>query len=199
MLVVRELSLGPLRFSELARSVGDAPTDVLTKRLRDLEADGIVSRRELPPPAAATVYELTELGRGLERPMMELARWGVDLMTVEEFTDISPTSLPNALRVILRPPRDFELALALRSDGQGYLLRFAGGWIAASRGPAAADLTLSGEPIDVVAALVVGAEAEERIEIEGDRGALRALRAMVEVSDRIRAEAVGFYASSVPS
>ena len=50
LLIVRELLLGPLRFSELARAVGGAPTDVLTKRLRDLERDGIVQRRELPLP-----------------------------------------------------------------------------------------------------------------------------------------------------
>ena len=78
LLIVRELMLGPLRFSELARAVGGAPTDVLTKRLRDLEADGIVRRRELDPPASATAYELTELGRGLERPLLELGRWGLN-------------------------------------------------------------------------------------------------------------------------
>lgn len=190
MLIVRELSLGSLRFSELARCVGGAPTDVLTKRLRDFEEDGIVARRELGPPAAATVYELTEFGRGLERPMLELGRWGIDLMTVDEFTDLSPTSLPNAVRVILRPPADFELTLALRSGGHTSLLRFADGWIGASRESAAADLTLTGEPIDVVATLVFGGEAEERIEIEGDREALEALREMVDIPDRIRAEAL---------
>lgn len=197
MLIVRELSLGPLRFSELARSVGGAPTDVLTKRLRDLEVDGIVSRRELDPPLAATVYELTEFGRGLERPMLELGRWGIDLMSVEEFTDISPTSLPNALRVILRPPPGFELTLALRSGGHAYLLCFTDGWIAASRESGTADLTLAGEPIDVVAAIVVGGEAEELVEIEGDRGALEVLRAMVEIPDRIRAEAVAAVAGGI--
>src|SRR5680860_1057631 len=75
LLIVRELALGPLRFSDLAREVGGAPSDVLTRRLRDLEADGIVARRELDPPASAVAYELTALGRELERPMLELARW----------------------------------------------------------------------------------------------------------------------------
>src|SRR3954454_22858065 len=79
LLIVRELSLGPLRFSDLARSVGGAPTDVLTKRLRDLEQHGIGRRRDLDPPASATVYELTEVGHGLERPMVELGRWGMGL------------------------------------------------------------------------------------------------------------------------
>ncbi|HEU4944610.1 MAG TPA: helix-turn-helix domain-containing protein, partial [Solirubrobacterales bacterium] len=78
LLIVRELSLGPLRFSELVRAVGGAPTDVLTKRLRQLEQDGIVRRAELDPPAAATAYELTPVGRELEGPLLELGRWGLN-------------------------------------------------------------------------------------------------------------------------
>src|SRR5450432_3941160 len=104
LLIVRELSLGPLRFSDLARDVGGAPTDVLTKRLRDLEGDGIVTRHELAPPAATVVYELTELGRGLERPMIELSRWGMELQSAADIVGLAPSSLPKALRVILRPP-----------------------------------------------------------------------------------------------
>ncbi len=81
--------LGPLRFSDLgrARSAG-RPTDVLTKRLRDLEQHGIVARRELEPPASAIVYELTELGRGLERPMIELGRWGMSLQRLDDVIDL---------------------------------------------------------------------------------------------------------------
>src|SRR6478672_6817187 len=116
LLIVRELSLGPLRFSELARSVGGAPTDVLTKRLRDLERDGVVSRRELELPVAATVYGLTELGRGLERPMIELARWGMELQKAEDVVGLAPSSLPNALRTILRPPPEVSFDLGLRSN-----------------------------------------------------------------------------------
>jgi len=194
MLIVRELSLGSLRFSELARAVGGAPTDVLTKRLRDLEQHGIVARRELGPPAAGTVYELTEFGRGLERPMLELARWGMGLQTVEEIVDLTPTSLPNAVRVILRPPADFSLTLGLRSEGHAYLLHFEDGWIAASRQAGPADLTLSGAPIDVAAA-IVAEPAEERIEIEGDRAALAALRAMVVIPEQLLREALELIAA----
>ena len=118
LLIVRELSLGPLRFSDLARDVGGAPTDVLTKRLRDLEGDGIVARRELPAPAATVVYELTERGRGLERPMIELARWGMELQKAEDVVGLAPSSLPNALRVVLRPPAAASFDLGLRSGGR---------------------------------------------------------------------------------
>src|SRR5215510_4204916 len=88
LLIVRELLLGPLRFSALARSVGGAPTDVLTKRLRDLERHGIVRRHELEPPVGGVAYELTELGRELERPILELARWGLNFFEIEEVDEI---------------------------------------------------------------------------------------------------------------
>jgi DNA-binding HxlR family transcriptional regulator len=104
MLIVRELLLGPLRFSELAKGVGGAPTDVLTKRLRDLEADGIVRRRELPAPASGTVYELTELGHELEEPILDLGRWGLNFYKLNDLPGLVTASLANALRVILAPP-----------------------------------------------------------------------------------------------
>src|ERR1044071_6211194 len=104
LLIVRELSLGPMRFSALVRAVGGAPTDILTKRLRELEQHGIVVRRELDPPASATVYALTELGRGLERPMIELGRWGMGLQKLEDVNDLAPSSLPIPIPGILRAP-----------------------------------------------------------------------------------------------
>ncbi len=190
LLIVRELSLGPLRFSDLARDAGGVPTDVLTKRLRALEEDGIVARRELGPPAAAVVYELTELGRGLERPMIELARWGMDLQTAADVVGLAPSSLPNSLRVILRPPAELELTLGLRSLGHDYELRIAGGWIAGSRGLAAdPDVTVAGAPIAVLAAVVVGTAGVPDLKIGGDQGRLDELRSLVVIPERMREEA----------
>jgi DNA-binding HxlR family transcriptional regulator len=203
LLIVRELMLGSLRFSELGRSVGGAPTDVLSRRLRDLERSGVVRRRELSPPAAATVYELTELGRGLERPLLELSRWGMGLQRLEDVVDLAPTSLPGALRVILEPPPQAALTLSVRSGGQAYRLRMEGGWIAAQRGEAESpDLSLSGDPVDVIATLVIGEAVEEAVEIDGDRDVLTALREMVAIPSRLREEALeglGGQLSSVPS
>jgi DNA-binding HxlR family transcriptional regulator len=191
MLIVRELSLGPLRFSALARAVGGAPTDVLTKRLRDLERHGIVERRELDPPNSAIAYELTELGHGLERPMIELSRWGMGLQKLEDVVDLAPSSLPNAIRVILRPPDELLATVALRSGGQSYELRIAGGWIEATRGAAVrADLSLAGTPIAIVAALVAGEAGEEGVEIDGDRELLEQLRSLVVLPEHLREEAL---------
>ena len=195
LLIVRELLLGPLRFSELDRAVGGAPTDVLTKRLRDLEAEGIVRRRELDPPASGVVYELTELGRGLERPILELARWGLNFFRLDEVDAVEASGLPNSLRVILHPPPEAKMTVQLRGDGNSFSLRIADGWIAAERGEAAdPDLTLAGETRAVVTALVLGDESE--VEINGDRAALDRLRAMVRLPERLYGEALEDAAAS---
>lgn len=195
LLIVRELSLGPLRFSDLVRNVGNAPTDVLTKRLRDLESHEIVRRRELDLPATGVAYELTEVGRGLEKPMLELGRWGLHFEGVDDIAELPPTSLANAIRVIAQPPPDASLTIGLRSGGQSYSLRIEEGWIGASRGEAEdADVTLAGDAADVLAALVVGEAAEQRIELEGDHGALEELRAMVVLPERLRAAALAVVA-----
>lgn len=200
LLIVRELSLGPLRFSDLVRNVGNAPTDVLTKRLRDLERHGIVRRRELDPPATGVAYELTDVGWALERPMLELSRWGLHFERVDDVADLAPTSLPNAIRVIVQPPPEARMTIGLRSGGNEYWLRIEQGWIAASRGEAQdPDLVLAGEPADVLAALVAGEGAERLIEIHGDRGALEQLRAMVVLPDRLRQAALALVADAEPA
>lgn len=199
LLIVRELLLGPVRFSELARAVGGAPTDILTKRLRDLERDGVVRRRELDPPAAATVYELTGLGRELEPVLIELGRWGLNFYGADSVAELRPSLLPSSLKVILQPPADAELTLGLRSGDRSFRLRIEGGEIAVERGEAAdAELSLAGEPRDVVAALVDEA-GEEGVEIDGDRAALDALRAMVVLPDRLRAEALAVIGAAEPA
>ena len=76
LLVVRELLFGAQRFSDLRRALPGASTNMLTDRLRELEAHGVVCRRTLPPPAACSVYELTDRGRELEGLLDALGDWG---------------------------------------------------------------------------------------------------------------------------
>jgi DNA-binding HxlR family transcriptional regulator len=198
LLIVRELMLGPLRFSELARGVGGAPTDVLTRRLRGLEDDGIVRRRDLESPASGTVYELTELGRELEGPVMALGRWGLNFYRLDDLPGLVTSSLANALRVILVPDEGDPVVLQLRSEGHATWLRAGSGLAEAGRGEIGEpDLALSGAAPDVIAAVVVGGEAEQRIEIEGDRDALGRLREMVVLPPRLREEAEASAAESL--
>lgn len=76
LLVVRELLKGPKRYTDLLDGMPGIGTNVLAARLKELEEGGVVQKRKLPPPAASTVYELTEYGKELEEPLYALARWG---------------------------------------------------------------------------------------------------------------------------
>src|SRR5919106_5801256 len=80
LLIVRDLFLGPQRYSDLLAGLPGIATDILTARLRTLEVEGLVRRRELPPPAHATVYELTETGRGLGPLIRALGEVGLTLL-----------------------------------------------------------------------------------------------------------------------
>jgi DNA-binding HxlR family transcriptional regulator/putative sterol carrier protein len=76
LLIVRELMLGPRRFTDLIDGLPGISRNLLTERLRSLERDGVVARGELPPPAARHVYELTKDGRDLAAAMVPLVAWG---------------------------------------------------------------------------------------------------------------------------
>jgi len=76
LLVVRELLHGPKRYTDLVAGLPGIGTNILATRLRDLEEAGVVHKRKLPPPAASSVYELTEYGAELEEAVHALARWG---------------------------------------------------------------------------------------------------------------------------
>jgi DNA-binding HxlR family transcriptional regulator len=80
LLIIRELFFGPRRFSDLLGGLRGLSTAVLTERLGRLEADGLIVRRTLPPPAASKVYVLTPDGRDLGRAMVPLAAWGVRIL-----------------------------------------------------------------------------------------------------------------------
>ena len=76
LLVVRELLLGPKRFTELRTGLPGASPNILSERLRELEQGGVIRRRKLAPPANSWVYELTEWGADLEPVITRLGAWG---------------------------------------------------------------------------------------------------------------------------
>jgi DNA-binding HxlR family transcriptional regulator len=98
LLVVRELLLGPKRFTDLRTGLPDISPNVLGQRLRELEASGIVARRKLAPPAAAQVYELTEWGRELEPAVLSLGRWASHSPSFPLGAGMGPDSLVLALK-----------------------------------------------------------------------------------------------------
>lgn len=76
LLIVRELLAGPRRYTDLHADLPGVSTDVLASRLKDMERDGLATRRRLPPPGAAYVYELTGRGRALLSVLQALGAWG---------------------------------------------------------------------------------------------------------------------------
>src|SRR5690242_19289540 len=87
LLIVRELLAGPRRYTDLHADLPAVSTDVLANRLKELEADGLVTRRRLPSPANAQVYELTDRGRGVLPVLTALAEWGGPLLSEPQPTD----------------------------------------------------------------------------------------------------------------
>jgi DNA-binding HxlR family transcriptional regulator len=76
LLIVRELMLGPKRFNDLLAGLAGASPNVISQRLRELTASGVIRQRDLGPPARVRVYELTDWGRELEPVIVSLGQWG---------------------------------------------------------------------------------------------------------------------------
>jgi DNA-binding HxlR family transcriptional regulator len=106
LLVVRELLLGPKRFTDLRAGLPHLSADVLSQRLRELEHAGIVGRSKLPPPAGSRVYELTEWGEELEPVVISLGRWG----SRAPFPDTDIPLGADALMIALKTVFDRSLA-----------------------------------------------------------------------------------------
>jgi DNA-binding HxlR family transcriptional regulator len=98
LLVVRELLLGPKRFTDLKRGLPNASPNVISERLRELEQAGIVKRDKLPPPAGSRVYRLTGWGRELEDIVMAFGRWGARSPSPPRDAPVGADSIVLALR-----------------------------------------------------------------------------------------------------
>src|SRR5687768_4620619 len=88
LLIIRELRPGPRRFTDLLDGLQGISRKLLTERLRDLERDGVIARRELPPPAPRQLYELTEEGGDLATAMAPLAAWGANRLGERQSKEI---------------------------------------------------------------------------------------------------------------
>src|SRR4029450_257389 len=113
LLVVRELLLGPKRYTDLRRGLPNASPNVLSERLRELERAGVVRRRKLPPPAGSRVYELTDWGLELEETVMALGHWGA-----RSPTPPSDAPIVSADSIILALPARFDSGAAARTTRQ---------------------------------------------------------------------------------
>jgi DNA-binding HxlR family transcriptional regulator len=104
LLIVRDLLVGPRRFTDLRQGLPRIPTNILTNRLKELEAAAIVQRRALPRPESGVVYELTPRGAELEETVVSLSRWGAKALgEPREGEIVTESSLTMALRTTFRP------------------------------------------------------------------------------------------------
>jgi DNA-binding HxlR family transcriptional regulator/putative sterol carrier protein len=103
LMTVRELLLGPKRFTDLRTGLPHASPNILTMRLRDLEQHGIVRKRKLPPPAASQVYELTERGHEIAPILNALGTWGSRLPLPGPDAQMSFDAHILSFRTLFRP------------------------------------------------------------------------------------------------
>jgi DNA-binding HxlR family transcriptional regulator len=118
LLIVRDLLVGAKRFSELQRGLPNIPSNILTARLKELEAAGIVRRAARARPAGGVAYELTEDGRELEESVIALSRWGAKRLGMSRPDEVvTNDSMAMALRSTFRPEhaaKGERIALELR-------------------------------------------------------------------------------------
>ncbi len=136
LLVVRELLLGPKRFTDLESGLPRVSPDVLAQRLRELEQAGVVRRSTLPPPAGARVYELTSRGQELEPVILALGRWGSTAPGPPGDARIGADSLALALKTLFDPVAadGFDASFELRLDDQRFRAGIADGRFDVTRG-----------------------------------------------------------------
>jgi DNA-binding HxlR family transcriptional regulator len=179
LLVMRELMLGPKRFSELRADLPGISANVLTQRLEGLEAAGILVRRKLPPPASVQVYELTPWGYESEPIFQVLGRWAARSPSHDPTLPLSATSLFLSFRTMFDPARaqGFSAQIGFRFGEVGYLVRVEAEAVEVVRGSLdGAQAIIAGTPPAVAGAVYGGVPLDAltgsgALAIEGDRAA----------------------------
>ena len=177
LIVLRELMLGPKRFGELRTDIPGISANVLTQRLERLEESGLLTRRKLPPPSNARVYELTEWGYETESIGQALGRWATRSPLHDPNAPISAVSVLLSFRTMLNAERakGVDAQIGFRFGAYSYL-----GHLTPHSFPivqsdlANPDLVFAGDPRALAGAVYGGVpladlEAVGALEISGDR------------------------------
>jgi DNA-binding HxlR family transcriptional regulator len=184
LLVVRELLLGPKRFTDLRTSLHGISANVLTQRLEELVHAGIARSRRLPAPAFVAVYELTEWGLELEPVIIGIGRWAARSPGLKKGLPFSVNSSVLSLRAMFSPERarDFEARIELRLSGLEFRAVIAGGKLDLVPGRLEApDATLETHP-DTLVAVIYGGRSIAEAKRSGElavRGRLEVVRRFV--------------------
>ncbi|MFK4546344.1 DNA-binding HxlR family transcriptional regulator [Streptomyces tendae] len=189
LLIVRELLAGPRRYTDLHADLPGVSTDVLASRLKDMEREGLTTRRRLPPPGAAYVYELTTRGRGLLPVLEALGAWGAGELGERRPTDAVRAhwfALP-LLRALREAGAGEGLVEVRLEEGDFHL--YADAAADSAEGPVYGEGPAPGEPdarlvLDAVTCVALGrgetglreAVRDSRVRVTGDGTAAKALR-----------------------
>jgi DNA-binding HxlR family transcriptional regulator len=177
LLVVRELMLGPKRFSQLKADIPGISANLLTQRLERLEQAGVLGRAHLPPPSRAQVYELTAWGYEAEPIMQALGRWATRSTLHDPTLPISAVSVLLSFRTMLDANRaeGIDARIGFTFGPETYLGHLTPGGFPIARGdPAQADVHLIAAPNALAGAVYGGVpfaalEQAGALSIEGDR------------------------------
>jgi DNA-binding HxlR family transcriptional regulator len=191
LLVVRELLLGPKRFTDLRAGLPHASPNVLSQRLRELEGAGVVRRRKLPPPAASRVYELTDWGLDLEPVIVRLGRWGARSPSKPRDAALGVDSLILSFRTMFDPRAADGLSASyeLRLGEDRFRAEVADGHFEVVRGVAERPDAIIETDSNTLAALVYDdrqlAEALRSgdLKIEGDESAIERFLGLFPLPD----------------
>jgi DNA-binding HxlR family transcriptional regulator len=182
LLVVRELLLGPQRFSDLRHALPNASSNLIADRLHELEDRAVLHRRKLPPPANSWVYELTDWGRDLEPIVLALGNWGIHAPLPPAPRTLSATSAVLFLRTVTHPdPNAPPTVCRLELHERVWTIEIAAGQLQVQPGePTRADVSVHTDPETLVALLedspaLDAAVADGSVVVTGDTSALRRL------------------------
>ena len=181
LLVVRELLLGPKRFTDLRAGLPAVSPNVLAQRLRELERAGVLRRRKLPPPAASKVYELTEWGMELEPVIVRLGRWGARSPSKPRDAALGVDSLVLSFRTMFAPhtAEGLRASYELRLGEDVFVAVVDDGRFEIARGSAEKpDATIETDAATLAALVYEGRDLAEalsagEVKIEGDEAAVK--------------------------
>jgi DNA-binding HxlR family transcriptional regulator len=181
LLVIRELLLGPKRFTDLRAGLPRIQPDVLSTRLRELEQHGIVEPEPLPPPASTRAYELTSRGRELEPVILALGQWGSAVPFDATMVAYGPDSAALALKTLFSPARAgaLDAVVELRLGVQRFVATVRDRTLEVVRGSAATPAVVLDTDPPTLAALcwhglsIDDAIATQRLRLDGSRRTAR--------------------------
>jgi len=169
-LVLRELMFGPRRFTDLKADLPGISANVLSQRLTELEARGLIRKAQLPPPAAVQVYQATDWGLEAAPVLRALGRWAVRSPNHDPELFVSAVSIVMSMETMFDAGRagDLQARIGFRLGGSAFVAEIRDGTIDIRRGqPDGADVLFSGMPGQLAGVLYGGAPLEI-IALEGD-------------------------------